>query len=81
MFFPVYIFYAIRSNFIYGCDFQRPRSTYQWSSATSGSKVWKYAAERGTEDARSAVFCLDDLSAKVGQTQFVSWRDWGDFQA
>lgn len=43
------------------------------------SKVRKYAAERGTEDVRSAVFYLGDMSMKVGQTQFVSWRDWGDF--
>ena len=43
------------------------------------SKVRKYAAERGTEDVRSAVFYLGDLSMKVGETQFVSWRDWGDF--
>jgi len=42
--------------------------------------VWKYAAVRGTEDARSAVFYLGDLSVKVGQTQFASWQDWGDFQ-
>ena len=43
------------------------------------SKVRKYAAERGTEDVLSAVFYLGDLSMKVGETQFVSWRDWGDF--
>lgn len=44
-----------------------------------GSKVRKYAAERGTEDVRSEVFYLGDLSMEVGQMQFVSWRDWGDF--
>ena len=43
------------------------------------SKVRKYAAERGMEDVRSAVFYLGDLSMKVGETQFVSWQDWGDF--
>ena len=43
------------------------------------SKVRKYAAERGTDDIRSAVFYLGDMSMKVAQTQFVSWRDWGDF--
>ena len=42
-------------------------------------QVRKYAAERGTDDVRSAVFYLGDLSMKVAQTQLVSWRDWGDF--
>lgn len=42
------------------------------------SKVRRYAAERGTEDVRSTVFYLGDLSMKVGEMQFVSWRDWGD---
>ena len=41
--------------------------------------MWNYAAERGTENVRSAVFYLGDLSVKVGQTQFVSWQDWGGF--
>jgi hypothetical protein len=43
------------------------------------SKVRKYVAERGTEDVRSTVFYLDNLSMKVGETQFASWRDWSDF--
>ena len=43
------------------------------------SKARKYAAKHGTEDVHSAVFYLGDLSMKVGETQFVSWRDWGDF--
>jgi len=43
------------------------------------SKVRKYAAERGTDDVHSAVFYLGDLSLRIGDTQFVSWQDWGDF--
>ena len=43
------------------------------------SKVRKYAAERGTDDVHSAVFYLGDLSLRIGDTQFVSWKDWGDF--
>lgn len=43
------------------------------------SKVRKYAAERGTEEVRSAVFYLGDMSLKVGDTQFICWKDWGDF--
>ena len=43
--------------------------------------MWNYAIERGNKDVRSAVFYLGDLSMKVSDTQFVSWRDWGDFQA
>ena len=41
--------------------------------------MWNYAIEHGTEDVRSAVFYLGDLSMKVSETQFVNWRDWGDF--
>ena len=43
------------------------------------TKVRKYAAERGTDDIHSAVFYLGDLSINIGNTQFVSWKDWGDF--
>ena len=43
------------------------------------SKVRKYAAERSGEDIRSAVFYLGDLTLTVGDTQFVSWRDWDTF--
>ena len=41
------------------------------------SKVRKYAA--GSDgDVRDTVFYLGDLSVKLGDTQFVSWRDWDD---
>ena len=43
------------------------------------SKVRKYAAGRGTDDVHSAVFYLGDMSLRVGDTQFVSWKDWGNF--
>ena len=43
------------------------------------SRVRRYAAARGGDDVKSAVFYLGDQSLKVGDTQFVSWRDWGDF--
>lgn len=43
------------------------------------SKVRKYVAERRADDVRNAVFYLGDLSLKLGDTDFVSWRDWGDF--
>ena len=43
------------------------------------SKVRKYAAERSKDNVKSAVFYLGDISMTVGDTRFISWRDWGGF--
>lgn len=39
----------------------------------------KYLKLRNDANARSAVFYLGDISMSINGTDFVGWRDWGDF--
>lgn len=39
----------------------------------------KYLELRGDENAQNAVFYLGDLSMKINNTSYVSWKDWGRF--
>ena len=41
----------------------------------------KYLEMRNDENVNSAVFYLGDFSMKINNTDYVGWRDWGNFPA
>ena len=39
----------------------------------------KYLSLRNDENAKGAIFYLGDITCKVNNITYVSWKDWGDF--
>ena len=43
------------------------------------SNVKKYVERRQNSNARSAVLYLGDLTLQLDSTEYIGWKDWGDF--
>ena len=43
------------------------------------ANIRKYLSLRNDENAKGAIFYLGDITCKINDITYVSWKDWGDF--
>ena len=49
------------------------------STQKLSANTQKYLTLRNDSNAKGAVFYLGDLTCKINQIDYVSWKDWGNF--